>query len=482
MMTEMTEPRNGMGGPAAAGHTTPLPDTGTSAPPTPPGAGPQYGVPASAAAPTSGTEQSGASHPTPGPQPYWGTGFPPPPPTGPESGSGGGSGGKRPPGWGGVLAVGVTAALVASLLTAGIVTALGSDSSGTGAVPGLAATAAPPPVPVKGNGSAPDWTTVAAAVEPSVVSVTVTTGNGGDEGSGVVIDKQGHVVTNNHVIAAAANGGSIAVTLSDGRIYPATVVGTDPSTDLAVMQIKNAPANLTPATFGNSSTVKVGDPVLAVGNPLGLSDTATTGIVSALNRPVTTSSTPQQPQNPFGFGQQPQTEQVVTNAIQTDAAVNPGNSGGALVDGQGEVIGITSSIATLGNNVAGGQSGSIGLGFAIPANEVRNIAQQLISTGKAQHAYLGVTVGNGTVAVDGTQRQAAVLGSVGAGTPAAKAGLQAKDAIIALNGQPVAGADYLVAQIRALSPGTKVTVTVVRGGHTQDLTVTLGQRPAGSTG
>ena len=167
---------------------------------------------------------------------------------------------------------------------------------------------------------------------------------------------------------------------------------------------------------------------MAIGNPLGLSSTATTGVVSALNRPVTTSAE----------GGQQQGEQVVTNAIQTDAAVNPGNSGGALVDSGGRVIGITSSIASLGA-AEGAQAGNIGLGFAIPANEAKDVAQQLISTGDVKHAYLGVTLGDGTATVDGAQRAAAVVGTVTSGSPAAKAGLQAKDAIVAVGGQRARG-------------------------------------------
>jgi putative serine protease PepD len=276
-------------------------------------------------------------------------------------------------------------------------------------------------------------------------------------------------------VAGAAGGGQISVVLSDGRTYAATIAGRDPATDLAVITLQSPPPDLKAATFGNSTAVKVGDPVMAVGNPLGLSDTVTTGIVSALNRPVTTSSS-EQNDTPFGGGRA-QAEQVVTNAIQTDAAVNPGNSGGALVDAGGRVIGITSSIASLGAS-ASGQSGSIGLGFAIPINEAKAVAEQLAEGKTVEHAYLGVTLADGTATVDGARRQAAVVGQVSSGTPAAKAGLEAEDAVVAVDGRAIDGADSLVAQVRALRPGTKITLTVVRDGDARQVQVTLAERPA----
>jgi putative serine protease PepD len=379
--------------------------------------------------------------------------------------------------------MGAGAAVLSSLLTAGAFTAFGDDTTTTTASTSQSAPAQQSAPLVTGSSATPNWVAVASSVEPSVVSVRVNAGNGsGGEGSGIILDAQGHVVTNNHVIADGGSGGSISVVLSDGRTYPATVVGTDPSTDLAVIKLTNPPSGLKPATFGDSTAVKVGDSVMAIGNPLGLSDTVTTGIVSALNRPVTTSASQQQQQNPF-FGQgqtQAQSEAVVTNAIQTDAAVNPGNSGGALVDSGGRVIGITSSIASLGASMGSSQSGNIGLGFAIPANEAKDVANQLISSGTVQHAYLGVTLADGTVQVDGAQRQAAVVGTVNSGTPAAKAGLQAKDSVIAINGDALDGADSLVARVRALKPGTTVTLTVVRDGAKQDVDVTLAVRPSSS--
>jgi putative serine protease PepD len=389
---------------------------------------------------------------------------------------------RRGPGWIGTFAVGAGAAVLASLLTAGIVEARndntapasqpftssnGSNSSAQNSAPLVNSTA-----------SNPNWTAVAAAVQPSVVAVQLNLGNGqGDQGSGIVYDKSGHVVTNNHVVADAGSGGQLSVILSDGRTYSASVVGTDPSTDLAVLKIKNPPSDLKPATIGNSSAVKVGDPVMAIGNPLGLSDTVTTGIVSALNRPVTTTQGSQgDDSNPFA-PEQAQPEAVVTNAIQTDAAINPGNSGGALIDAQGRVIGVTSSIASLGAG-SSGQAGNIGLGFAIPSSEAKDVAEQLIQTGNVKHALLGVRLKDGTVSVDGAQRQAAVISSVTSGGAAASAGVKAGDSVIALNGTTIDGSESLVAQIRALRPGSKISLTVVRDGKAQNIEVTLGTRPA----
>jgi putative serine protease PepD len=374
-----------------------------------------------------------------------------------------------------VIAVGTGAAIVSSLLTAGLVTAL--DQNGAPASSTVSSTTAAPSAAaplVAADGTTPDWVTVAATVEPSVVSVQVAGPSGSGEGSGIVLDTAGHVVTNNHVAADASGGGTITVVLSDGRSFAATIVGTDPSTDLAVIRLNAPPSGLKPAAFGDSSTVKVGQQVMAIGNPLGLSDTVTTGIVSAVDRPVTTGSSAQQ--NPFGGGTAA-SEPVVTNAIQTDAAINPGNSGGALVDAGGRVIGITSSIASLGSS-AGGQSGSIGLGFAIPANPAKDVATQLIENKTVEHAYLGVTLADAAVSVDGAQRQAAVIGSVTAGTPAARAGLRTRDAVIAVNGKALDSSESLVARVRELRPGTKVTLTVVRDGASQEVVVTLAARPA----
>ena len=313
-------------------------------------------------------------------------------------------------------------------------------------------------VPVSGSTAEnPNWTAVASAVQGAVVSIDVQTSSGEALGSGVVVDNKGHIVTNNHVVDGV-QGGTVQVTLSDGRIYEAKIAGTDASTDLAVVTLTNPPSDLTVAQFGNSDEVKVGDPVMAVGNPLGLANTATTGIVSAINRPVS-------PQSDTGA------QGPVTNAIQIDAAVNPGNSGGPLFNVQGQVIGITSSIATTG---AG--SGSIGLGFAIPVNLVKNIAQQIVANGSAQHAYLGVTLKDGQATADGVTRRGAQVQSVSDNSPASSAGLQAGDVVVSINGQPVGGSDSLAAFVRAMSSGDKATLVLVRDGKALTVDVTLATR------
>jgi putative serine protease PepD len=363
----------------------------------------------------------------------------------------------------------VVAAVVAGGTTAGVLAADNSSqpATATSSASRPAGTGAGP-VAQGRSGSAIDWGAVASAVEPSVVAISVSSQAGGGEGSGVILDDQGRVLTNNHVATAGGQGGSLTVTLSDGRTYDATIVGTDPSTDLAVIQMKGA-TNLKPATLGDSAAVKVGASVMAVGNPLGLAGTVTTGIVSALDRPVTTSNE----------DQTGSADPVVTNAIQTDAAVNPGNSGGALVDSSGRVIGIPSSIASLGQSGAGGQSGSIGLGFSIPINEAKSIADQLIKNGRAEHPFLGVTLNDGKVQQGSASRSAAVVQTVSSGTPAASAGLQQGDAITAVNGDLVNGSESLVAQIREKSVGDKVELTVSRGGKERKVNVTLTSRPSG---
>ena len=310
-------------------------------------------------------------------------------------------------------------------------------------------------VPVAGSTAAnPNWTAVAAAVQGSVVAIDVQTSSGEALGSGVVVDDKGRIVTNNHVVAGV-QGGTVQVTLSDGRLYDATITGTDPSTDLAVVTLKNPPSDLTVAQFGNSDDVRVGDPVMAVGNPLGLANTVTTGIVSAVNRPVS-------PQSDTG------TQGPVTNALQIDAAINPGNSGGPLFNVQGQVIGITSSIATTSSS-----SGSIGLGFAIPVKLVSSIAQQIIANGSAKHAYLGVSLQDGQATADGVTRRGAQVMSVTASSPASAAGLQVGDVVVAINGQPVGSSDSLAAYVRAMSTGDKASLVLVRNGKALTVEVTL---------
>ncbi|HEX8498579.1 MAG TPA: trypsin-like peptidase domain-containing protein [Actinomycetales bacterium] len=367
-----------------------------------------------------------------------------------------------------VVAAGTTAAVVANDDGATSAVSSTTQTSTSGNPP--AGTSAGPVAGAGSSGTAVDWNAVANAVEPSVVAITVTSQGGEAQGSGVVLDTEGRVLTNNHVVSGAQNG-ELNVTLSDGRTYAARIVGTDPSTDLAVIQMSGA-TDLKPATLGDSDSVEVGSPVMAVGNPLGLAGTVTTGIVSSLDRPVTT-----QGEQTSGSTQGAAPESVVTNAIQTDAAVNPGNSGGALVDSSGRVIGIPSSIASLGSS-SGGTSGSIGLGFSIPINEAKSIADQLMEDGTAEHPYLGVSLEDGNVKEGAASRNAAMVSTVSENTPAATAGLRADDAVVAVDGEAVNSSESLVAQIRERNVGSKVELTVVRDGRSQQVSVTLTKRPA----
>jgi len=293
-----------------------------------------------------------------------------------------------------------------------------------------------------------------------VVSVEVSTPGGSGTGSGVVISGQGYVLTNNHVVSQFATAGadrSLRVRFSDQSAVDARIAGRDPKTDLAVLKIDKP--GLTVAQLGDSSKIAVGDPVIAIGSPLGLAGTVTSGIISALDRPVRLGG---------AGGNSGSDTNAVINAIQTDASINPGNSGGALVDGSGAVIGVNSAIATLSTGSTN-QSGSIGLGFAIPINEARQIAEQLIRTGKVQHATLGVTARSVT---DGA-RDGALVESVAAGSAAADAGIKAGDVITRIGDRLVGGSDDLVVQVRAHKVGEKVQLTYVRGGRTVKVAVTL---------
>ncbi|WP_407319049.1 trypsin-like peptidase domain-containing protein [Isoptericola halotolerans] len=360
--------------------------------------------------------------------------------------------------WVPVVAAAAGAAVLASGATYALTGPLAGDGASSLADVGTPEQSTTAPV-ASSSDQNPDWQAVTAAVAPSVVAIQVAGQGGGSEGSGVVLDAEGHILTNNHVVSGAADG-AVQVTLSDGRLYEASIVGTDPTTDLAVVQLDDAPDDLEPATFGDSDAVQVGDSVLAVGNPLGLANTATTGIVSALDRPVAASG------DDSG-------EVVVTNAIQIDAAINPGNSGGPLFDAQGRVVGITSSIATLSG---GGQSGSIGLGFAIPVNLGTDVAEQLVEGGTAEHAFLGVSLGDAAAEADGVTRRGAEVGQVTDGSPAAEAGLQPGDVIVAIDDDAVNGAESLTAYVRERSAGEQATITYVRDGQTQTADVTLAVR------
>jgi putative serine protease PepD len=265
------------------------------------------------------------------------------------------------------------------------------------------------------------------------------------------------------------------VTLNDGRSATATIVGRDPISDLAVIKI--GLNNLHPISWGNSSSLKVGQEVVAIGSPLGLSGTVTSGIVSALDRPVVTEIADEQQQQqqgpfaqngPFAQQQQQSGQTTAVDAIQTDAAINPGNSGGALVDMAGRLVGINSAIATLGGSQSSSQSGSIGLGFSIPAKVAAPIVDQLIKTGKATHAKLGASVG------DSSSPDGAKVSAVDSGSAAAKAGLKAGDVVTAVDGRVIPDSDSLVAAVRSYRPGDKVTLTVVSGGKTETVSLALG--------
>jgi len=299
---------------------------------------------------------------------------------------------------------------------------------------------------------------IAQRVLPSVVSIEAASGSTSATGSGFVLRDDGYVLTNNHVVAGAAGaGGTLTVTFSDGRERAARIVGRTPDYDLAVIKVDER--GLTPLVLGDSADVAVGDPVVAIGAPLGLAGTVTTGIVSALNRPVSAGD---------------DTSTAFINAIQTDAAINPGNSGGPLVDGAGEVIGINSAIAQPPGGIAG-VGGSIGLGFAIPSNQVRRTAEQLIESGHATYPIIGVSLDE-TYQGEGVKVATSAQGAPSPVTPdgpADRAGIRAGDVITAIDGRPVTQPDELIVAIRAHEPGDVVELTVRTAAHDRTVRVTL---------
>lgn len=299
---------------------------------------------------------------------------------------------------------------------------------------------------------------VAAAVLPSVVKLDVSNGQEAGSGSGIILTSDGQILTNNHVAEVAGEGGTITVSFSDGTHAPATIVGTDPLTDTAVVQAQGV-SGLTPATIGESSKVDVGEEVVAIGSPFGLDATVTSGIISALARPV-------------NVGSDEAGNATVYPAIQTDAAINPGNSGGPLVDLEGHVIGINSSIqSTSGSSDGSSEAGSIGLGFAIPIDEVLPVIDQLKNGETATHAKLGVSVQD--VATGAQVADGAEIETIGDGSAAGTAGLQTGDVITKVDDTLITGSDSLIATVRSYRPGDEVTVTYTRDGAEQTTTLKL---------
>ncbi|MFC4554628.1 S1C family serine protease [Georgenia faecalis] len=463
--------------PGAAGGATPAGGYPAGAPTS--GAA-TSGAPTSGATPTSGAPTGGYAGETPGgapgyPTPHTGAtagphgttagpGHPGPPPAGPPGG-GPPREGRGRPSWPALVGTALAAALLASVATVGIAEVLTDDDPDPVATRDVDDDGSADPV-ITSSGEGADWASIAAAVGPSTVAIDVETATGAGSGSGVIIDDEGHIVSNHHVVGNAVEGG-ILVTLADGQLVPASIVGTDAATDLAVIALDEVPDDLASAELGNSDEVYVGEPVAAIGNPLGLSFTVTTGIVSALDRPVTTV---EQATTPGA-----RATAVTTNAIQVDAAINPGNSGGPLFDPNGRVIGINSSIASLSSG-SGGQGGSIGLGFAIPSNLVRLVADQLIANGVAEHAFLGVSLADAVVEVEGQTRSGAEIQAVEPGTPAAEAGLRPGDVIVSIDDDPVTGAESLTGFVRQHPSGEDVTLGVVRDGDAAEVEVTLATR------
>ncbi|MBS4939425.1 MAG: trypsin-like peptidase domain-containing protein [Actinomyces sp.] len=437
--------------------TIPAPPAGT----VPPASAPAAPVPAQEAPAPSAQESpaSGGAYSAPSGQPYGGYAAPASPdafasPTVVVT--------KKGPGWVALfgamlLTIGLTLGAVFYARPAMLRTSTPTNLNG-----GTVAT-----VPVS-NSSGTDWTDVAAAVSPAVVTIQAQGASSGGTGSGVVYDAQGDIVTNYHVIASALGGGQIQVTLADGRLYSAVVVGHDKTTDLAVIRLENPPSDLTVARFASSANLEVGAPVMAIGAPLGLSNTVTTGIVSALNRPVEVSVD----EDSSSQDSQASSDLVVTNAIQIDASINPGNSGGPLFDATGAVIGINSSIKSLATS-SDGQAGSIGLGFAIPSDLVVSIADQLIASGSASHGLLGVTVKAATTTVGSDTYVGAEVQDVSAGSGASAAGIRAGDVIVKVEGQEVTSPKQLIGYVRRYKAGDTVTMTIVRDGATQDVSVRI---------
>ncbi|MEU5532970.1 trypsin-like peptidase domain-containing protein [Streptomyces sp. NPDC020362] len=443
-------------------------------PPVPPGTA---GAPVQDMAPAAQAQQSPsdgyqppAGHPGPAPDGSW----PPPPPVTASYGDGGpgvpgagwGASYQQPApkprsGRGGLVAAVLVAALVAGGLGGGLGYTLAKDNDSSGSTTVSASDGSAAQVK-RAPGTVAN---VASKALPSTVTIEAESNSGeGGTGTGFVFDTQGHIVTNNHVVADAVDGGKLTATFPNGKKYDAEIVGHAQGYDVAVIKLKNAPSDLKPLALGDSDKVAVGDETIAIGAPFGLSNTVTTGIISAKNRPVASSDGSSSSKASY------------MSALQTDASINPGNSGGPLLDASGAVIGINSAIQSSSSGGFGsGQSGSIGLGFAIPINQAKYVAQQLIKTGKPVYAKIGASVSleestNGAKITDqGTGGSSAVE----SGGPADKAGLKPGDVITKLDDNVIDSGPTLIGEIWTHKPGDKVTITYQRGGqeHTVDLTL-----------
>lgn len=360
------------------------------------------------------------------------------------------------PRWGRIVALAASVSLVVGALAgAGTATILDQQDE----APFASERREPRPAPVSEHPDTPaaavDTVAVATAVLPSTVTIQVRSQGESSSGSGVVLDTAGHILTNNHVIESAATDGTVDAVFQDGRRVRAEIIGRSPSYDLAVIKVKGGDY-LVPATMGDSESVRTGQPAVAVGSPLGLGGSVTSGIVSSLDRPVRVTSS-----------SSADAATAYINAIQTDAAINPGNSGGPLVDASGRVIGINSAILTLGGEA---QSGSIGVGFAIPINQAMDIADELQRDGEAEYPVIGAQV-NDTRDESGVE-----LVEVTAGGPASRGGLRAGDKVTSINGTAVYDSTELIVQIRTHRPGDTVTLEYVRAGSTERADVTLDGR------
>ncbi|WP_424212729.1 S1C family serine protease [Streptomyces sp. BI20] len=408
-----------------------------------------------------------------GAQPPVAGGWPPPPGGHPGEPAPGGKGKGR----GGLIA----GILVAALVAGGVGGGLGywaADRIDRASGSTVVSASSP-----KDLGRAPDSIAgLAANALPSVVTIRASAGGGGGglgdggegesggTGTGFVYDEQGHILTNNHVVASAANGGKLSATFSDGKTYEAEVIGRAQGYDVAVLKLKNPPRGLKPLPLGDSDKVAVGDATIAIGAPFGLSNTVTTGIVSAKNRPVASGD---------GSGG----KNSYMSALQTDASINPGNSGGPLLDGRGAVIGINSAIQSAGSGMGSGQPGSIGLGFAIPINQAKNVAEQLIKTGKPVYPVIGVSVDLKDRSAAGAKVSTGGAPAdqlVDPNGPAGKAGLKPGDVITEFGGKPVDSGPTLIGEIWTYKPNDKVKLTYERDGKPTTVEVTLGSRTGDS--